>query len=81
MQPQEFAGVLQQNGQLPGVVAEVASSRAVAVVLGKVKVVDTEGNEVDLSDFTAQGEEEDGFDVSAATQALQDANDHEGHNH
>ncbi|BDI23192.1 trigger factor [Herbiconiux sp. L3-i23] len=88
MQPQEFADVLQQNGQLPGVIAEVARSKALAVVLGKAKVVDTEGNAIDMTDFTAQGgDEDDAFDVSAATQALQDANshdhdhDHEGHSH
>ncbi len=81
MQPQEFAEVLQQNGQLPGVIAEVTRSKALAVVLGKVNVVDTNGNAVDLSDFTAKAEDEDSFDVSAATQALDDANEHEGHSH
>ena len=81
MQPQEFAEVLQQNGQLPGVIAEVTRSKALAVVLGKAKVVDTNGKEVDLSDFAATADDEDGFDVSAATDALNDANDHEGHNH
>jgi trigger factor len=81
MQPQEFAEVLQQNGQLPGVIAEVTRSKALAVVLGKAKVVDSNGKEVDLSDFAAKADDEDGFDVSAATDALNDANDHEGHNH
>jgi trigger factor len=85
MQPQEFADVLQQNGQLPGVIAEVARSKALATVLGKVTVVDTDGNTVDLSDFTATSDEEDAFDVSAATAALQEANehdhDHAGHKH
>ncbi len=81
MQPQEFAEVLQQNGQLPGVIAEVTRSKALAVVLGKAKVVDTDGNAVDLSDFAAKAEDEDGFDVAAATQALDDANEHEGHSH
>ncbi|WP_210506129.1 trigger factor [Naasia sp. SYSU D00057] len=81
MQPQEFAEVLQQNGQLPGVIAEVTRSKALAVVLGKAKVVDSNGKEVDLSDFAAKADDEDGFDVSAATDALGDANDHEGHNH
>ena len=82
MQPREFAEVLQQNGQLPGVVAEVTRSKALAVVLGKAKVVDSEGKEVDLSDFTATPDnEDDGFDVSAATDALNEANDHEGHDH
>ncbi|WP_210480980.1 trigger factor [Naasia sp. SYSU D00948] len=81
MQPQEFAEVLQQNGQLPGVIAEVTRSKALALVLGKAKVVDTNGNPVDLSDFAAKADDEDGFDVSAATEALSDANEHEGHSH
>lgn len=81
MQPQEFAEVLQQNGQLPGVIAEVTRSKALAVVLGKAKVVDTAGNEIDLSDFAARADDEDGFDVSAATDALNDANSHAGHSH
>jgi trigger factor len=81
MQPQEFAEVLQENGQLPGVIAEVTRSKALAVVLGKAKVVDTNGTPVDLSDFAASADEEDGFDVSAATDALSEANEHEGHSH
>ncbi len=51
MQPQEFVEVLQQNNQLPSMMSEVARSKAISVVLGQVKVVDTDGNAVDLSDF------------------------------
>ncbi len=51
MQPQEFVEVLQQNNQLPSMMSEVARSKAISVVLGQVKVVDTDGNPVDLSDF------------------------------
>jgi trigger factor len=53
MQPQEFVEVLQQNNQIPSMIAEVARSKAIAVLLGKVKVVDTEGRPVDVSDFVA----------------------------
>jgi len=82
MQPQEFVEVLQQNGQIPSMVSEVARSKALAVVLGKAKVVDSNGNTVDVSDFVAQPGEDEPFDVSAATAALQAANDdHEGHDH
>ncbi|WP_158437925.1 trigger factor [Naasia lichenicola] len=83
MQPQEFAEVLQNNGQLPGVVAEVTRSKALALVLGKATVVDTNGAPVDLGDFVATPDEDDTFDVSAATAALQEANahDHDGHDH
>ncbi len=51
MQPQEFVEVLQQNNQLPSMMSEVARSKAISVLLGRVKVVDTDGNPVDLSDF------------------------------
>ncbi|MBX3094001.1 MAG: trigger factor [Cryobacterium sp.] len=51
MEPGEFIEVLQQNGQLPGMVAEVARGKALATVLGKAKVVDSKGKAVDVSDF------------------------------
>jgi trigger factor len=51
MQPQEFVEVLQQNNQLPSMMSEVARSKAISVLLGRVKVVDTDGNPVDLSEF------------------------------
>lgn len=51
MQPQEFVEVLQENNQLPSMMSEVARSKAVSVLLGRVTVVDTNGNAVDLSDF------------------------------
>jgi trigger factor len=52
MQPQEFVDVLQQNNQLPSMMSEVARSKAISVLLGRVKVVDTTGAPVDLSEFT-----------------------------
>jgi trigger factor len=51
MQPQEFVEVLQQNNQLPSMMSEVARSKAISVLLGRVKVVDTDGGPVDLSEF------------------------------
>jgi trigger factor len=51
MQPQEFIEVLQQNNQLQSMFGEVARSKAIGVLLGKVEVVDTNGAKVDLSDF------------------------------
>jgi trigger factor len=53
MEPGEFIKVIDQNGQIPGMVGEVARSKAVATVLAKAKVKDTEGKDVDLSAFTA----------------------------
>ncbi|GAB3034902.1 trigger factor [Parafrigoribacterium mesophilum] len=56
MEPGEFIKVLDENGQIPGMVGEVARGKALATVLGKATVVDTEGNPVDLSAFTASSE-------------------------
>ncbi len=51
MEPGEFIKILSENNQIPQMVSEVARSKALAVVLGKAKVVDTEGKDVDVSDF------------------------------
>lgn len=66
MAPQEFADILQQNGQIPALVAEVARNKALAIALGKVTVVDTDGKAVDLSGFAAV---EDGADEAAEAEA------------
>jgi trigger factor len=91
MEPGDFIKVLDQNGQIAGMVGEVARGKALSIVLSKAKVVDTKGKAVDISAFTAGalGEEgEGGFDTSAATSLLEAANDHdhdhgdhEGHSH
>ena len=57
MAPQEFVEALQQNGQLPVLVGEVARNKALAVALGTVKVVDTNGKPVDLTGFVAAADE------------------------
>ncbi|GMM94782.1 trigger factor [Microbacterium sp. MTN4-26] len=68
MAPQEFVQALQQQNQLPAVVAEVARNKALAVALGKVTVVDTAGNTVDLTGFIAVGDDE-----AAAEEAVEEA--------
>jgi len=57
MAPQEFVEALQSSNQLPALVGEVARNKALAIVLGKVKVVDTNGKAVDLSDFIVTDDE------------------------
>jgi trigger factor len=57
MAPQEFVDALQQGNQLPAIIGEVARNKALAVALGKVKVVDTNGNPVDLTGFVAVEDE------------------------
>jgi len=73
MEPGEFIKVLDQNGQIPGMVGEVARSKALSVALSKAKVVDSKGTAVDLSAFTAAA-------VAPVSQAV-DTEDHADHDH
>lgn len=59
MDPNEFVKILSENGQIPSMVGEVARNKALAIILGKVKVVDTDGKPVDLAEFTAVADAED----------------------
>ncbi|QOD45042.1 trigger factor [Clavibacter zhangzhiyongii] len=52
MEPNEFVQVLQQNNQIPAMVGEVARNKALAVVLDKARVVDADGEVVDVTEFT-----------------------------
>ncbi|WP_285246286.1 trigger factor [Pseudarthrobacter sp. efr-133-R2A-89] len=58
MDPNQFAQIIDQSGQVPMMVSEVRRRKALAVVLGQATVTDTEGNAVDLSDFVRPGGEE-----------------------
>ena len=59
MDPNTFAQALDQQGQVPQVMSEVGRRKALASVLEKVEVVDTDGNTVDLNQ---EMEVEDDFD-------------------
>ena len=59
MAPQEFIQALDQGNQIPALVGEIARNKALALALGKVKVVDSNGATVDLSAFTAFADEEE----------------------
>lgn len=59
MDPNEFVQALSSNGQIPAMVGEVARNKALALVLGKAVVTDTNGAAVDLSDFVVTEEDED----------------------
>jgi trigger factor len=64
MDPNEFVKVLSENGQIPSMVGEVARNKALAIVLGKAEVTDSNGDKVDLTEFTAlPDDEEDGENV------------------
>ena len=79
MEPGEFIKVLDSNGQIPGMIGEVARGKALAIVLSKVKVVDSNGDEVDMTEFTAPVTgPTDGEDFVEATAGV---GDHEGTSH
>ena len=95
MDPNQFAQAVDQQGQVPAMVAEVARRKALASVLEQAKVVDTAGAEVDLSEVTAvdvaseladgdhEGHDHEGHDHEGHDHEGHDheGHDHEGHNH
>jgi len=66
MDPNEFIQSLDQGGQIPAMVGEVARSKSLAVALRQVEVKDSEGNVVDLSEFIGSDEEDAAADAAAA---------------
>ncbi|MGO4193020.1 trigger factor [Arthrobacter sp. YAF17] len=69
MDPNQFAQIIDQSGQVPMMVSEVRRRKALAVVLGQAEVTDSEGNKVDLSDFVRPGGEEALVEAAAGTEA------------
>ncbi|MFE4950736.1 trigger factor [Leifsonia sp. NPDC056665] len=74
MDPNEFVKILSENGQIPSMVGEVARNKALAIILGKTEVVDSNGKKVDLTEFVALpgDEDEDAADEDAAPEAPAD---------
>jgi trigger factor len=70
MAPQEFIQAIQQGGQLPALMGDVARNKALSILLGKAEVVDTNGKPVDVSDFAlvedAASEDEDEAEAEKA---------------
>jgi len=76
MAPQDFVNALQQGNQLPALVGEVARNKALAIALGKVTVVDTNGKPVDLTGFVAvEGEEPTEADEEEVVEEAQEIAD------
>jgi trigger factor len=82
MDPNQFAQSIDQQGQVPAMVAEVARRKALAHVLEQASVIDTNGTTIDLDqavpqpavegsphDADSDGSEERASDESAAAQA------------
>jgi trigger factor len=57
MEPNAFAKAVDEAGQVPAMVAEVARRKALASVLERARVTDAGGNEVDLSTLFANTDE------------------------
>jgi trigger factor len=56
MDPNQFAQAIDQQGQVPAMVQEVARRKALAAVLEKAVVTDTAGNTIDLNELVPQAE-------------------------
>jgi trigger factor len=78
MEPGEFIKVLDQNGQIPGMIGEIARGKALAIVLSKAKVLDSNGQPVDLTSFTASVTDDSGEDFVEADAGSQGS---DGHSH
>ncbi|MGF1651777.1 MAG: trigger factor [Actinomycetales bacterium] len=50
MGPQEFVRAVEEAGQMPGMIAEVARRQALAIALSRATVTDSAGNAVDLEE-------------------------------
>lgn len=51
MDPNEFISMIGERGQVPAMVTEVARSKAIALALRRVTVIDASGATVDLSEY------------------------------
>ncbi|MGT2460872.1 trigger factor [Sinomonas atrocyanea] len=69
MDPNQFAQIMDQSGQVPMMVGEVRRRKALAAVLGKAEVTDSEGNAVDLSEFVRPLDEEEAPEAAEAEQS------------
>ncbi|MFC7594913.1 trigger factor [Terrabacter sp. GCM10028922] len=65
MDPNAFAQSLDQEGQIPAMVAEVARRKALATVLEKVSVKDTAGNVIDLNEAVPGPEDDEAVETVA----------------
>ena len=75
MNPNEFAEMLDSSGQVNALVGEVTRRKALAAALAGAVVKDTEGNVVDMQEFTTPAEEEapEGAEGSDDTVVVEDS--------
>ena len=79
MEPGEFIKVLDENGQIPAMVGEVARSKTLAILLEKADVVDTKGKKVDVTPFTGITRNDEDGDLVVLDE--HEGHDHQGHDH
>ena len=72
MDPNQFAQTIDQQGQIPSIVQEVARRKALAAVLDQATVTDTAGTRIDLDDLVPQAEAVEDDDEDALTDAPAD---------
>lgn len=76
--PQQLMQFLQQNNQLPAVFADVRRGMALAAAVRAASVTDTDGNEIDTTEFFGTGKAPDagaGDDVAVGTEETDGAAD------
>ena len=59
MDPNSFAQMIDQQGQIPAIMGEVGRRKALAAVLDQAKIVDASGNVIDLDELVPSQEEDD----------------------
>ncbi|MCL1899650.1 MAG: trigger factor [Promicromonosporaceae bacterium] len=59
MEPQEFISMVDSNGQIPSMVAELARQKSLAMALRQVVVKDTAGQVIDLTEFIGSDENDE----------------------
>ncbi|WP_169564292.1 trigger factor [Microbacterium indicum] len=59
MSPQDFIQAISQGNQLQSLMGDVARNKAIAIILGRAEVVDTNGKPVDLEGFAAVDEDDE----------------------
>lgn len=72
MEPTQFLQAISQGDQMGVILGEVTRNKALAIALGKARVVDQAGNTVDLSEFTAVDSEDEAEVVEEAEEILEE---------
>ncbi|BDX31280.1 trigger factor [Mycobacterium antarcticum] len=75
IEPQQLLQVLQQNNQLPAMFADVRRGLTIAVVVHGATVTDSEGNEVDTTEFFGPSTPPATDEVEGAIEDAEDAGD------